>query len=351
MPTSPDTSAGSRPGAVAGPARPAPARGTVSGVLRRAHGALATYLGVGGVLLVAVVVLAATQPTFATVDNLVNILETNAALLLVAVGLTFVLLVGGFDLSVGGLLALTGVFLAMLLHAGVPAYPAMVLVVVAAALLGAVTNGLLVGRVGLSFFVVTLGTMSVFRGAALLLTGGESQGLYDVAQVVTVGTARVAGVPVTVLVSVGVFVVALLVTRSTGFGRMLYAVGGNPEAARLAGIKVAAVRAAAYTICAGLAGLAAVLLTGRLAAASPTSANGIELVAAAAVLLGGTSFAGGQGGMVGTLLGVLFLGVLANGLTISQVSAFWQNVITGAVLVVAVVLDRLRARREAVGRW
>jgi ribose transport system permease protein len=319
--------------------------------LRRAHGALATYLGVGGVLLVAVVVLAATQPTFATPDNLVNVLETNAALLLVAVGLTFVLLVGGFDLSVGGLLALTGVLLAMLLHAGAPPYAAMAAVVAVAAVLGAATNGLLVGRAGLSFFVVTLGTMSVFRGGALLLTGGESQGLYDVPQVVAVGTARVLGLPVTVGVSVGAFVAAVLITRYTGFGRMLYAVGGNPEAARLAGIKVAAVRAAAYTICAGLAGLAAVLQTGRLAAASPTSASGIELVAAAAVLLGGTSFAGGQGGMVGTLLGVLFLGVLANGLTISQVSAFWQNVITGTVLVVAVVLDRLRARREAVGRW
>lgn len=319
--------------------------------LRRAHGAVATYLGVGGVLGVAVVLLAVTQPTFATTGNLVSILETNAALLLVAVGLTFVLLVGGFDLSVGGLLALTGVVLAATLQLGAPPYLAMVLVVVAAAALGAGTNGLLVGRIGLSFFVVTLGTMSLFRGAALLLTDGESQGLYDVPQVVAVGTGRVLGLPVTVVVSMAVLVAALLVTRYTGFGRMLYAVGGNPEAARLAGIRVATVRAAAYTICAGLTGLAAVLHTGRLAAASPTAATGIELTAAAAVLLGGTSFAGGQGGMVGTLLGVLFLGVLANGLTISQVSAFWQNVITGAVLVVAVVLDRLRTRREASGRW
>jgi len=317
----------------------------------RSHGSLGTYMGVGGVLLIAVVLLSATQPTFATLGNFTSILETNAALLIVAVGLTFVLIVGGFDLSVGGMLALTGVLLAKLIQGGIPPYLAMVLVVVAAVLLGLVTNGLLVGEIGLSFFVVTLGTMSLFRGTALLLTDGESQGLYDVEQIKTVGSGSLFGVPITILVAAIVLVAGFIVMRYTGYGRMLYAVGGNAQAARIAGIRVSAIRVSAYTICAGLAGLAGVLWTSRLVSASPTAAMGIELTAAAAVLLGGTSFAGGQGGIVGTLLGVLFLGVLSNGLTISGVSAFWQSVVTGAVLIIAVLLDHLRSRRERRGAW
>lgn len=324
---------------------------TKPSLFSRAHGSLGAYLGVGAVLVIAVIYLSVTQPTFGTWGNLLTILETNAALLILAVGLTFVLLVGGFDLSVGGMLALTGVLLAKLIEAGVSPYVAMVLVVLAATLLGLVTNGLLVGKIGLSFFVITLGTMSLFRGSALLLTDGESQGLYDVPQIKELGSGSLGGIPITVVIAVIVLVMAFLMTRYTGFGRMLYAVGGNPQAARIAGINVAAIRVAAYTICAGLAGLAGVLWTARLVSASPTAATGIELVAAAAVLLGGTSFAGGQGGMVGTLLGVLFLGVLGNGLTISQVSAFWQAVVTGIVLIIAVTLDWLRTRREQRGSW
>lgn len=317
----------------------------------RTHGSLGTYAGVGGVLLVAVVYLSVTQPTFATLANVTSILETNAGLMVVAVGLTFVLIAGGFDLSVGGMLALSGVLLAEWIRAGIPAYVAMVLVVMAAILLGLITNGLLVGKMGLSFFVVTLGTMSIFRGVALLLTDGESQGLYDVPEVRNVGSGSILGVPVTILIAACVLLVSFLILRYTGYGRMLYAVGGNAQAARIAGIRVAVVRISAYTICAGLAGLAGVLWTSRLVSASPTAAMGIELVAAAAVLLGGTSFTGGQGGVIGTVLGVLFLGVLSNGLTIGGVSSFWQSVVTGVVLIVAVLLDHLRSRRESRGNW
>ena len=324
---------------------------SIRNVWSKTHGSLATYMGVGGVLVLAVAYLTLTQPTFATWNNLASILETNAALMIVAVGLTFVLIVGGFDLSVGGMLALSGVLLARMIEVGVTPYFAMILVVIAAVILGLVTNGLLVGKIGLSFFVVTLGTMSLFRGTALLLTNGESQGLYEVQQIKTVGSGSIIGIPITILVAGIVFVIGLVVMRYTGFGRMLYAVGGNAQAARIAGIRVSVVRVSAYTICAGLAGLAGVIWSSRLVSASPTAAMGIELTAAAAVLLGGTSFAGGQGGLFGTLLGVLFLGVLSNGLTISGVSSYWQSVVTGAVLIIAVLLDHLRSRRERRGVW
>ncbi|WP_166788122.1 ABC transporter permease [Cryobacterium glaciale] len=304
------------------------------------------YIGIGVMLVALVGYLAITQPTFATPQNLIAILETNSVLLLVAVGLTFVLLTGGFDLSVGGMLALSGILVAKLIESGVNFYVAAILVIIAAAILGGVLNGLLIGKLGLSFFVVTLGTMSLFRGAGQVITEGHGLSLYQVEASRIIGSGRFLGVPWLVIIALSVLVLAILVTRYTGFGRMLYAVGGNAEAARLSGIKVWLVRAVAYAICAGLCGLAGVLESSRLASASPTAATGMELVAAAAVLLGGTSFAGGAGSMVGTLLGALFLGIISNGMTISQISSFWQSVVTGSVLLAAVLLDWFRMRRD-----
>lgn len=307
---------------------------------------LGIYLAIIGLLVALCLYLGITQPTFATFNNFVTILEANSVLLLVAIGLTFVLLTAGFDLSVGAMLALSGVLMGKLVQGGIPLVMAIALVIIAAALIGFVLNGLLIGKLALSFFVVTLGTMSLFRGAGLVITEGYGVSLYEFEAVRVLGSGRIAGVPWLVIIALGVLVLAILVTRYTGFGRMLYAVGGGPEAARLAGIRVWAVKAAAYGICAGLAGLAGILEASRLGSASPQAGMGIELVAAAAVLLGGTSFTGGSGSMVGTLLGTLLLGVISNGLTISQVSSFWQGIVTGLVLLAAVLLDWFRTRRE-----
>lgn len=315
-----------------------------SGSARARHLA-STYLGVGTVLLLLVVYLTATQERFSTYDNWRIILETNAVLLIVAVGLTFVLLVGGFDLSLGGTLALSAVILEELLtDGGWPAGLAIAAVVIGATLVGLAVNGFLVGKVGLSFLVVTLGTASLFRGIALVRTGGQSQPLFQEEFLKTLGSGRVAGIPYPVLISLAVLALAILVLRYTGYGRMVYAVGGNPEAARLAGINVTMIRMSVFGIAAGLAGLAAVLDAGRLTAASPTARTGVELAAGAAVLLGGTTFVGGRGTMFGTLLGVLFLGVLENGITLAGVSAFWQGIVAGAVLILALLVDRLRNR-------
>lgn len=305
------------------------------------------YIGIAVLLVVLSIFLAVTQPTFATWANFLTILETNSVLLLVAVGLTFVLLTGGFDLSVGGMLALSGILIAKLVTSGIPFFLAIILIVIAAVIIGGVLNGLLIGKLGLSFFVVSLGTMSLFRGSAQVITEGHGVSLYEFEAIRALGAGRVFGIPWLVIIALGVLVIAIFVTRYTGFGRMLYAVGGGAEAARLAGIRVAAVKVSAYAICAGLAGLAGILEASRLGSASPNAGTGIELVAAAAVLLGGTSFAGGIGSMVGTLLGTLLLGVISNGLTISQVSAFWQGIVTGVVLLAAVLLDWFRQRRES----
>lgn len=308
--------------------------------------AVLNYLGVVSVLTVLVGVLLATQPTFGTTANFINVLETNAVLLVVSIGLTYVLLAGGFDLSVGGVLPLSGVLLAALLLTGIPPIVSVIVVVLGAATVGAALNGVLIAKYKLSFFVVTLGTLTSFRGLALLVSNGQTQGLYDQHLIRTMSSGRIAGVPWSVVIAVGLLVGSLLVTRYTGFGRALYAAGGNAEAARIAGIDVVGVRVGTYAIASGCAGLAGVLEAGRLAAAAPTVAGGIELTAAAAVLLGGTSFSGGVGGMFGTFLGVLFLGVLSNGLTISGVSSFWQGLVTGLVLVLAVLLDRVRGEHR-----
>jgi len=316
--------------------------GSLGGFARYAREGLLRYLGVLLALALLVIWLLVTQSQFLSSGNLLNILEANAALLVVAVGATFVMLVGGFDLSVGGMLAVTAVMLATLIQAGIPTGLAIAIVVVGATMVGLVLNGVLIARAGLSFFVVTLGTGSLFRGVAFVKTQGTTQGLYTNSIIRAIGVNAVAGVPIAVIIAGLVLVIGIAVLHFTGFGRQVYVVGGNQEAARLAGINVTAVRIAAYAIAAGCAGIAGVLITGRLASAAPDMGTGIELTAAAAVMIGGTSLFGGSGGLFGSLLGVLFLGVLSNGLTLAGISAFWQGIVTGIVLILAVAFDRFR---------
>lgn len=313
--------------------------------MARFTNALNQYAGVLTVLVLAIVLLSLLEDQFLTTGNILNVLEQNSVLLVVAVGLTFVLLVGGIDLSLGGVMALTAISMWSLLMAGVPAPLAAVIVVIGAFGLGAAINGLLIGWVGLSFLVVTIGTASLFRGIAQLGSNGQSQSLFDETWLVELGSSRIYGVPLLVIISLAVFLIAVLVLRYTGYGRMVYAVGGNPEAARLAGMPVVTIRVSVFAISGGLAGLAAVLDAARIATASPNAGLGIELTAGAAVLLGGTSFIGGRGTMLGTLLGVMFLGVLSNGLTLTGVSPYWSGVVTGAVLIAAIFVDRVRTGR------
>jgi ribose transport system permease protein len=305
------------------------------------------YIGVLTVLVVLITIFSFLQPQFHTWTNLLNILQTNAVLLIVSVGLTFVLLVGGFDLSIGGVLALAGVFVSELLNHGVNTIAALPIVVLGGIVLGIVFTGYPISRLGANFFMITLGISFATRGIALVITNGASRGLYEHKLLRDIGNGGVGQFGYLIFISLGILIAATLVTRYSGFGRMLYAVGGNSEAARLAGINVVAIRISAYAISAGLAAFAGFLEAGRLAAAAPDTDTGIEFTAAAAVLLGGTSFVGGVGTMFGTFLGVLFLGVLQNGLIISSISIYYQNVITGAVLVLSVLIDRFRQHRAA----
>ena len=307
----------------------------------RVRHALDTYAGVGGVLVLLCVYLSFTQDIFFTWNNWLTILEANAVVLVVAVGLTFVLLNGGIDLSLGGIMAISGVIMSELIVTGWSTWVA-ILAVIALGTLCGFLNGILIGKVGLSFLVVTLGTGQAFRGIAQVRTGGQTQSLFEVSLIRRINEGEVLGIPWLVWISLAMLGIGIVVLRYTGFGRMVYACGGNREAARLAGINVTAVAITVFVIAGALAGLASVMDSSRLLGASPTAATGIELTAAAAVLLGGTSFMGGRGTLLGTLLGVLFLGVLSNGITLAGISPFWYGIVSGVVLIAAVLLDRLR---------
>jgi ribose transport system permease protein len=304
-----------------------------------------TWTGVGLVLLLMVVGLAISQDLFLTNQNLQNVLKGASINLLLAIGMTFLLTTGMVDLSIGSMLALLAMILAGQMTHGVPVALAVLGTIVAGALLGGGVNGMLVTKAKRSFFVVTLGTLALFRSAAQIPTEGLSVELYDkpgVNTIVRIGDGEVFGISVPVLISLGVLVLSMLVLRFTNFGRSVFAVGGNEAASRLAGIPVDRIRIAVFAINGALVGLAAVMFAGRIQSASPLIAAGIELEVIAAVLLGGTSFLGGSSSMLGTAIGVLFIAVLQNGLNLLGVQALWQGVVTGSVLILAVWVDRIR---------
>jgi ribose/xylose/arabinose/galactoside ABC-type transport system permease subunit len=287
------------------------------------------------------VVFTLTQERFATSANIKALLTSAAILWVVAIGLTFVMLAGGFDLSVGSMLALTSIGLGAFVNDwGLPAVVAVLAALALGVALGAF-NGILVGKLGLSFLVVTLGTLILYRGFVNLWSDTRTEQVLS-SFLDSLAFDSFLGLPYPVWLMAGTFLVALYVQRSTYFGRDVYAVGGNADAARLSGIKVGRTIIAVYAISGLLAGIGGVLQTARIGAASPQVGEAVLFDAAAAVLLGGTSFAGGIGGVGGTAVGVLFLATLQNGLSVAGIASYWQQIVTGGILLVAVLLDRVQ---------
>lgn len=302
------------------------------------------YFVVLVVLIGMIVFFSLTQEQFLSGGNISAILTSSSILWIAAMGLTFVMLSGGFDLSIGSMLALTGIALAWFMNeAGLPVAIAIVATVALGAALGGLVNGVLIGRLGLSFLVVTLGSLILFRGMTNLWSGSKTT------QVISPFLDSLAfdstiGIPNPVWLMIATYLVMLYVQKYTFFGRDIYAVGGNVEAARLSGIRTSRTIIAVYAISGGLAALAAVVQDARIGAASPQVGDNLVFSAAAAVLLGGTSFSGGVGGVTGTVVGVLFLGVLQNGLSVAGVDSSWQQIITGAILIGAIALDFVQRR-------
>jgi ribose/xylose/arabinose/galactoside ABC-type transport system permease subunit len=283
-------------------------------------------------------------PHFLTVSNLLNVLEQTAINAVIAAGMTFVIISGGIDLSVGSLVALSGVVLGTLLHAGVP-MPVAIAASLGVGFFFGVLNGLAITWGRLPPFIATLGMMSVARGCALLFTDGRPVSGFDAA-FRNLATARLVGIPAPVLVAIAVYIVAWFVLSKTRFGRYVYAIGGNEEATRLSGVNVRLHKMCVYGVSGLASAVAAVLLTSRLNSAQPIAGIMYELDAIAATVIGGTSLMGGEGGLGGTIIGALIMGVLRNGLNLLGVSSFVQQIVIGLVIVFAVLIDTaLKSRR------
>ena len=298
-------------------------------------GLLLVILGVGLALSVA-------TDTFLSVANLTNVARQVSINGILAVGVTFVLLTAGVDLSLGSVVALSGVACATFAHPG--EHP--VIVPIAVGLLtGAacgLVNGALVTRGGVAPFIVTLGMMTIARGLALIVSGGRP--VANMSNELTAFADDLFGVPIPVLCFAAVAFAAWFFLRNFRLGRHIYAVGGNENAARAAGVPVERVKLFAYALCGLLTGLAGVVLAARITTGQPNAGQAYELDAIAAVVIGGTSLAGGVGTITGTLLGVLLIGVINNGLDLMGVSSYYQAVIKGVIIVGAVWLDRRQAR-------
>ena len=284
-------------------------------------------------------------PHFLTVSNLLNVLEQTSINAVIAVGMTFVILSGGIDLSVGSVLALSGVVMATLLQEGWAVLPAMAAGLAIGFAFGAF-NGIAIAWGRLPPFIATLGMMSIARGCALLFTEGRPVSGFE-PSFRSLATARILGIPAPVVITAAVYLAARFVLSSTRFGRYVYAMGGNEEATRLSGVNVRLHKTLVYGVSGLTSAIAAVLLTARLNSAQPIAGIMYELDAIAATVIGGTSLSGGEGGVGGTLIGALIMGVLRNGLNLLGVSSFLQQVVIGLVIVFAVLLDTVLKSRKA----
>ena len=318
------------------------------GALGRAFDATRHFRPVLLLVILLAIYFSVTQDVFLSRSNIQNLLTGVSVLWVVSMGMTFVVLTGGVDLSVGAIAAIVGIFTAKFLNLHVPGGLVVIMAIAFGALVGAALNGFFVGRLNLSFFVVTLATMITLTGAVNLWSNTKSY--FVGAPVVSrIGVQNTLGLPTPIWIMAITFAIALYAQMRTYWGRDVYAVGGNVLAARLSGIRTSRTLLSVYALSGACAALGGIITAGRIGAATPQPDGNLPLQAAAAVLLGGTSLLGGAGGVGGTALGVLFIGVLQNGLSIAGVPSFWQQVVTGVILVSAVLGDRISVRGGLAG--
>lgn len=279
---------------------------------------------------------------FLTGSNIFNILRQTSINAIIAAGMTFVILTGGIDLSVGANFAFSGAVAAWLIASGQPVIVAVIAALIVGMLIG-VANGFVISKGKLQPFIVTLATMTIFRGATLVFTQGKpiSAGYEANAEAFSaIGNGYTLGIPNPILIMLIVFGACYFLLRRTTIGRYVYAVGGNEEATKLSGVNVSRIKLFVFGMSGFLAALAGVIITSRLSSAQPTAGTGYELDAIAAVVLGGTSLAGGVGSILGTISGALIIGILNNALNLLNVSSYYQLLVKGLVILIAVLLDR-----------
>lgn len=294
-------------------------------------------------LLILIVIVSILNPSFLEPLNILNLLRQVAINALIAFGMTFVILTGGIDLSVGAILALSSALTAGMIVSGLDPIFAIVVGCILGGMMGMV-NGFLITKGKMAPFIATLATMTIFRGLTLVYTGGNPiTGLGDNYLFQLFGRGYFLGIPVPAITMIVTFVLLYIVLHKTPFGRKTYAIGGNEKATLISGIKVTKVKIMIYSLSGVFAALAGAILTSRLNSAQPTAGTSYELDAIAAVVLGGTSLSGGKGRIFGTLIGALIIGTLNNGLNLLGVSSFYQMVVKGIVILIAVLLDRKKS--------
>ncbi len=294
------------------------------------------------VLILFSLVIAVLNPRFLTVNNILNVLRQTSINSIIAAGMTFVILTGGIDLSVGSILAVTGAVAASMIAGGANLFASVMTALAIGAVIGAF-NGIVISKGKIQPFIATLATMTLLRGYAMVFTDGKpvSTGSHEVAGVFSsIGAGYFLGVPIPIYVMAAVFALAYYILRHTRTGRYVYSLGCNEEATVYSGINADRVKIFVYTVSGFLSALAGIIITARLSSAQPQAGSGYELDAIAAVVLGGTSLSGGVGSIFGTIIGALIIGVLNNALNLMDVSSYYQLLLKGLVILVAVLLDR-----------
>jgi ribose/xylose/arabinose/galactoside ABC-type transport system permease subunit len=296
------------------------------------------------IIIILMIVLTFATDTFLTFGNLTILARQISLVAIIAIGMTLVILIGGIDLSVGSVVALITVMTGMfLIKWNFPISLGILLALGMGASVG-LLNGVIIAKAGVPPFVVTLGMMGVARGVALVITKGASIGGFPLA-FMFLGQGYLLGIPYPVIIMVFIAIGTHIMLTRTNFGRQIYYVGSNEEAARLSGIRVDRIKISVFLICSLLASVEAVLETARMSTSLPAAGMGYELTAIGAVIIGGASLLGGEGTIIGTILGATLLGMITNGLIMLGVSAYWQQVFSGSIIIVAVTLDMWRKRK------
>lgn len=306
---------------------------------------LKNNMGIIFVLLILCIILSIVSPVFLTTDNLISVLRQVSNNVFLALGMTLVMILGGIDLSVGAIVAASGTLtVGFIVNNGMPIPVAILLGILVGVILG-FFNGVIIAQFKLPAFIVTLATMNIAQGIAYIYSGGRSARITNDAYTL-IGTGKLFGfLPLPVVYMVILTIIFIVILNKTRFGTNIFAIGGNREAARLSGVPSKKVEIAVYTIAGLLAALAGIVLSARMYSGQPSVGSGYEMDAIAACVLGGVSMAGGRGRISGTIFGVLIIGIVSNGLNLMGVSSFWQLLVKGLIILIAVLIDAQKGKK------
>ncbi len=281
---------------------------------------------------------------FLRLDNIMNIFLQSSIMGIVAIGMTFVIITAGIDLGVGSVVAVSGMFIAGMISSGMPIFVAILVGLLIGMLSGAI-NGFFITKFNIAPFIVTLGMMSAARSITLVYSDAQTISVYEDPFLQFLRIGEIAGIPVMILITIVMFFIAHYILSNTVFGRHVYAIGSNKKAAELSGINVKRIEMMVYIIAGTLAGLGGLMMTARLGSGTPLAGTNLELMAIAAVVIGGTSLSGGKGTVFGTLIGVLLINVLNTGMNLMNISSHYQGLIMGIVIILAALIDSLSNKK------